>query len=902
MGEELRILILEERPADAELMERELRRAGIAFVSRRAETKETFLAELADFAPDIVLSDYMMPQFTGGEALELVKERFPSVPLIIVTGSMNEETTVECMKNGAADCVIRERLARLGPAVRAALKNRRVREENRRAEESMRRSAREWSSTFDAMNDAICLLDLEGKIVRCNVAMRDMFGKSWQEIIGRPCWELVHGSPGPIETCPYVRMRETRRRESSVLEANGRWLDVTVDPLTVDPLTNKSKRLTGAVHVISDITERRSAEQALRESAEKYRTLIEAANDAIFVADVQTGIVLEANRRAEELLDLPAEQIVGMHQSELHPKEDLERSAETFREHAEGKGAISELSVRRRDRTRVPVEISASVVEVGGKRIVQGIFRDLTERKRAEEALRASEERYQRITEAITDYIYTVRVADGRAAETTHGPGCLAVTGYRANEFANDSFLWFRMVAAEDRPEVEEQARRILAGEDPPPIEHRLVRKNGTVRWVRNTFVPHRDKHGALAAYDGLIQDITERKRAEEALRESEAKYRTLVENIPQKIFMKDRDFKYLSVNESFARDLGIGPADVAGKTDYSFFPKDLADKYRADDQRIMESGQTDDLEEKYLQEGKETWVHTIKTPVRDENGEIVAVLGIFWDITARKRGEEERRNLEAQLRQQQRLESIGTLAGGVAHEINNPINGIMNYAQLVADRMAPDDASREYAVEIIHETERVTAIVRNLLAFARQEKQRHSPARMADIVSATLFLIQSVMRHDQIALQVDAPEDLPEIKCRSQQIQQVLMNLLTNARDALNERYPGYDADKMMRITVRTIEKEGAPWVRTTVEDHGVGIPPEIRDRLFDPFFTTKGRDKGTGLGLSVSHGIVRDHGGELLVECEPGRYTRFHLDLRINHGWSLDGSEADTADSGEG
>jgi len=141
-------------------------------------------------------------------------------------------------------------------------------------------------------------------------------------------------------------------------------------------------------------------------------------------------------------------------------------------------------------------------------------------RLRAGQALHESEERYQRITEAITDYIYTVRVADGRAAETTHGPGCLAVTGYREKEFANDPFLWFRMVAAEDRPKVEEQARRILAGEEPPPLEHRIVHKNGKERWVRNTFVPYRDEHGALVSYDGLIQDITERKRVEEEVRQ----------------------------------------------------------------------------------------------------------------------------------------------------------------------------------------------------------------------------------------------------------------------------------------------------------------------------------------------------------------------------------------------
>ena len=146
----------------------------------------------------------------------------------------------------------------------------------------------------------------------------------------------------------------------------------------------------------------------------------------------------------------------------------------------------------------------------------------------ADEALRKSEERYKRITEAITDYIYTVRMAEGRAAETTHGPGCLAVTGYRAKEFAEDPFLWFHMVPTEDRPGVEEQALRILTGEYAPPIVHRIVHKNGTVRWVRNTFVPHRDEHGALVSYDGLIQDITELKRAEEALRESEERFKQL--------------------------------------------------------------------------------------------------------------------------------------------------------------------------------------------------------------------------------------------------------------------------------------------------------------------------------------------------------------------------------------
>jgi signal transduction histidine kinase len=285
------------------------------------------------------------------------------------------------------------------------------------------------------------------------------------------------------------------------------------------------------------------------------------------------------------------------------------------------------------------------------------------------------------------------------------------------------------------------------------------------------------------------------------------------------------------------------------------------------------------------------------------------------------------RQAMEAQLTQSQKLESIGTLAGGVAHEINNPINGIMNYARLIFDRLDAENPLREYASEITKETERVAQIVRSLLTFARQEKQFHSPARPADIVNATLSLIRTVLRHDQIALEVDVPEALPQIKCRSQQIQQVLMNLITNARDALNERYPGYDGNKKIIITARLVEhgtrdgeggmgkgergmqnaergensSDGVPpskfrlpsselgshdWVRLTVEDHGAGIPREIRDRIFDPFFSTKPKDKGTGLGLSISHGIVKDHRGQLRFETEERWGTRFHLDLPVDNG----------------
>jgi len=271
---------------------------------------------------------------------------------------------------------------------------------------------------------------------------------------------------------------------------------------------------------------------------------------------------------------------------------------------------------------------------------------------------------------------------------------------------------------------------------------------------------------------------------------------------------------------------------------------------------------------------------------LKEERNLIDAIAERLGRVIERKKMLEEKQALEAELRHQQKLQSIGILAGGVAHEINNPINGIMNYAQLIIDDLNEDSHLAEFAGEIIHEAERVSVIVRNLLTFARQEKQTHSLAHIIDIIEATLSLIRTIIRHDQITLDVTVPKDLPQIKCRSNQIQQVLMNLITNARDALNQRYPEYDSNKLITVTSRVVVKEKQKWLRTTVEDRGVGITPETKAQMFDPFFTTKPKEMGTGLGLSISYGIVYDHHGELHVQSEPGQYTRFHLDLPADNG----------------
>lgn len=375
-----------------------------------------------------------------------------------------------------------------------------------------------------------------------------------------------------------------------------------------------------------------------------------------------------------------------------------------------------------------------------------------------------------------------------------------------------------------------------------------------------------------------------ERRQAEQALRESEALYQSLVETLPQSIFRKDRAGHFVFCNQHFCDGLGRSWEAIAGKTDADFFPPHLNEAYRQDDLHVMESGQTlEQVEENMGIDGRKTYVQVVKTPLRAPDGTVIGLQGIFWDITDRKRLEEERAMLEAQLHQSARLEAIGTLASGVAHEINNPINGVMNYADLIQSDLPEGSPLHGYAGEIIRETERMATIVRNLLTFARHEPGEQRPTPVREIVEGTLSLIRTVIRKDRIQLAVDLPEKLPVVTCQSQQIQQVLMNLLTNARDALNARHPEHDPDKIMRVSAGAFEQEGESWMRFTVEDHGTGIPPEVRQRMFEPFYTTKAPGKGTGLGMSISLGIVQQHHGELRCETAVDQYTRFHLELPV-------------------
>ena len=267
----------------------------------------------------------------------------------------------------------------------------------------------------------------------------------------------------------------------------------------------------------------------------------------------------------------------------------------------------------------------------------------------------------------------------------------------------------------------------------------------------------------------------------------------------------------------------------------------------------------------------------------------IDSALVFIRDLTEELALEKQKAEWEMHIQQKQRLESIGVLAGGVAHEINNPINGIMNYAQLVLEDSVGNKSVENYGYQIIKESTRISDIVKSLLQFSRQEKQSHSYSSVYDIIENTLSLINVIIKKDQINLRIQMEDDLPDVKCRSQQIQQVFMNLITNAKDSLNEKYPGYHESKIIEVDVHLKHHDERRWIYLSVKDYGMGVSDDVKARIFEPFFSTKPKEKGTGLGLAISFGIVEDHHGKILVDSVVGEYTEFTVVLPVDNGWNL-------------
>ena len=414
-------------------------------------------------------------------------------------------------------------------------------------------------------------------------------------------------------------------------------------------------------------------------------------------------------------------------------------------------------------------------------------------------------------------------------------------------------------------------------------VENPMLAKDGRVVWFSTNGIPLLDDDGALRGYCGSDRDITAQHLAQEALKRQSALINSLLDSDPDIVFFKNTEGVYLGCNPAFVEFVGRTKNEIVGKTDYDLFDKQVADSFRENDlQMLAERKPRHNEEWVTYPDGRKALLDTLKTHYWGPDGELIGVLGISRDITERKQAEELQVKLQDQLNQAQKMESVGRLAGGVAHDFNNLLMCTMGYAQLCLDTLPGDHPVRGYLNAIVSTSQRSADLTRQLLAFARKQTIEPKVLDLNDAMAGMLKLLCRLIGED-INLILMPGAGLWPVKLDPSQIDQILANLCVNARDAIA------GVGKVTLATANVMIDQAfcanhagfvpGAYVLLTVSDDGCGMDEAVLANIFEPFFTTKDVDKGTGLGLATVYGIVKQNGGFIYVDSEPGKGTTFKI-----------------------
>jgi PAS domain S-box-containing protein len=637
---------------------------------------------------------------------------------------------------------------------------------------------------------------------------------------------------------------------------------------------------------------------ALLASEQRYRAFVENQNDAI--CRWSTGMIITfTNAYYEKLFQSGGGSLIGRRWLDFVPEAERDATARFYDQLAAHPQAVTyeHQVVQANGAVRWFHWIDSPLFDRGGNLIeFQSVGRDITDSKSNAESLRESEERYRRICQAVTDYMYTVRVRDGRSLETVHGEACLAVTGYSSKEFERDHYLWINMVHEEDRDMVRRHAASILSGAVPGILEHRIRRKDGTVRWVQNTTVPHYADQSTLVSYDGLVRDITERKKADEALTWSERELQLTLDATTDGIWKWNFKTNEFIFTPRYYTMLGFEPGAFPASLDAwraLIHPEDLSRALAAVEDFLKTKPDRYDNEFRLrTANGDYRRIHaTGRVVERDGQGMAVRMIGTHQDVTERKRGEEALRNA-------QRLESLGILAGGIAHDFNNLLGGIFGYIDMAREHHSDTVFVARLLDKALKAFERAKELSNRLLTFAKGGVPVKRIASVADLLkdSVSLMLAGANVKRSLIF-----SHDLWNCQIDTGQINEAFNNLLLNARQAMPEG--GLLELRAENIAFR--EREGGripagSYVKVTIKDSGVGISRAHLSKIFDPFFTTK--ERGSGLGLAVVYSIVDKHGGFIDLESEIGVGTEFRIFLPATQERVVVSDENDDVIAGEG
>ncbi|HTD67512.1 MAG TPA: PAS domain S-box protein [Candidatus Limnocylindria bacterium] len=614
-------------------------------------------------------------------------------------------------------------------------------------------------------------------------------------------------------------------------------------------------------------------------SERRLKTLVDNAPAGFVLVDL-FGIASFVSPAMTHLMGYEMSELIGLDMFSLIHPDDVKAPLESFAEIICTPRAkcSSEFRCRHKDGSWKWMEaVAQNFIDDLAIQAVACNLWDISSRKEAEAALRESESRFRRIMDSNMVGIYFWHT-DGRVTDANER--FLEMIGYTREDMlegrVNSGALTPPEFAEMDRRALNQIATMGVC----TPFEKEYLRKDGSRLPILLGAATLEDQPDRGVCF---IIDVMDRKRMEQDLIRERNLLRTMIDHIPDYIYVKDTESRYLVNNKANVTLMGMKSAEeTAGKTAFDFFPPDVAIRYHQDDQALLRSGKPIiDQEEPIIGiDGVKRVLHTTKVPLHDPNGKISGLVGISRDIT-------DKLALEAQLLQSQKMECVGQLAGGVAHDFNNILTVVQGHAaNLVAKTLTPD--LHHAAQEIARASERAASLTRQLLAFSRRNVIQPKNIDLNETVGQMAKMLQRVLGED-IALDVRYASNLPAVFADPGMLEQVLMNLAVNSRDAMRK---GGRLDLSLKTATfgsvtasHHVEARPGDFVALVVTDSGCGIPKENLAHIFEPFFTTKDVGSGTGLGLATVYGIVKQHNGWISVQSEVGRGTTFEIFLPVSN-----------------
>jgi PAS domain S-box-containing protein len=749
----------------------------------------------------------------------------------------------------------------------------------KQAEKTLRKSEEKYRGLVDLCFEGI-VIHCEGKIVYINNTGVELLGAgSSNDIVGRPVLDFVH----PDNRNLFIKRMQTLEDKGIVaaldeerfIGLDGRKLTVEVAGVPVDYLGRQAIKV-----FFHDITDLKLKEKALRESAERFRTLTERTSDWIWEVD-RNGVYTYASPKVKDLLGYESDEVIGKTPFEFILSDEAQRVTRIFQDIVRSKEPFQGLentNIHREGR-HVTLETSGvPILDTDGNLLgYRGVDRDITKRKQAEEALRESERRYRLLIEN-NPTVAWVTSQDGRTVFISSNVE--KVYGYTPDEvLAIGDELWFDRIHPDDRDRVQEAFRSLFDRKVQFNVEYRIQRKDGQWIWLHDRANIVEEKAGGHFAY-GVFSDITDRKRAEEALRESEERLSRFMNSASDSFYLLDSNLNFLEINKKGLEIIGKKRDELIGKNITEIVP-DIKKSGRYEKHlEVIRTGKTFEIDD-FISHPIFGELHFILKSFKVGEG-----LGVIaTDITERKKAEEEKEKLQTQLQQAQKMEAIGTLAGGIAHDFNNLLMGIQGRASLMSVDL---DASHPYS-EHINAIEKyirsATDLTKQLLGFARGGKYEVKTTDMNELVIDSATMFGRTKREIQIHTRLYSPS--PVVEADRRQIEQVLINMYVNAWQAMPDGGELYLETRIVTLDdeyCKPYQAEPGHYVKVSVTDTGIGMAEAIRQRVFDPFFTTQERGRGTGLGLASAYGIIKNHHGMITVYSESGHGTTFNIYLPVS------------------